>query len=86
MPRPHRENWGHYRRRHLQCDGHGSLHSSDSGAHCNFFRGNNDLNSTVAHGTFRAYVRLRILGYLFCRKKCKIRLLGRWKYLDISEL
>ena len=34
----------------------------------------------------RAYGCLRILSYLFCRKNCKIGLLGRWKYLDVSEL
>lgn len=35
---------------------------------------------------FSAYVRSRILSYLFCRKKCKTKLLGHWKYLDVSEL
>jgi hypothetical protein len=33
-----------------------------------------------------AYGCLRISSYLFCRKNCKIRSQGRWKYLDVSEL
>jgi integrase/recombinase XerD len=33
-----------------------------------------------------AYGCLRFSSYLFCRKNCKIGLLGRWKYLDVSRL
>jgi hypothetical protein len=35
---------------------------------------------------FSAYGCLRISGYLFWRKRCKIGSVRSWKYLDVSEL